>query len=409
MNNNIFMKRNYKTLSDTSSINFNSINPSTTSDESLSRTSTFVDDGANHVLSDTSYTSNLSNKAYKNNLHNQSHMNDLSNKLHINNQLHMTGGSHNPTYMYGGLSNNHLLDNNTLFSETSPFTNYDNDIALSNTSEMSGGTMKYNIDDLFSGKITVNNSGTQNNDFKNIGNLIKWQDLTLYFTQPDTELAWIDNIQKSNSILFGDLPEFIRKTNINNLIPNSADLSTALDRPNFKPLPVVCNIEKASQVADKICKYALYINDPVKRQSLKTDFNVEKRITDGIESSVESDKYAFPIFGSIIFTIKFKSEPKILYLGTIDKNSYNLVIQDKSYDVVIYNVPNEKDCRAIIFNLNLIHVTEVHLRKSDCALGGVKGLAMLKILSTSSTDIRFSNKYANMLVDLYDNGHVKLE
>lgn len=264
-------------------------------------------------------------------------------------------------------------DANPLYSQTSPIINTPNVLDSETSPDMPQTNIKENI-------------GTNKPNFKN---------MTLYFTQPDTEVSWYDRKEQSNSILFGDLADFFGMSNA------------------VKPLPVVCDINKAAEVAQKICKYALYINDPIKRETLIKEFKADKQIFDGLESSVESGKYAFPIFGSVIFALKFIEEPSTINLGTINKNNYKLLTEKSDYDLVFYNVSwddkNTNNCRAVIFNTNKIQVTDIYLKQSECAIGGAKGLAMLKLLNGSSNETRFDTKYIKLLEHLYNNGHVNLK
>ena len=56
-----------------------------------------------------------------------------------------------------------------------------------------------------------------------------------------------------------------------------------------------------------------------------------------------------------------------------------------------------------------LQVTDIYLKTFECAIGGAKALALLKILNTSSQENRFATKYTDLLEYLYKNGHVNLK
>lgn len=211
----------------------------------------------------------------------------------------------------------------------------------------------------------------------------KWKNQNYYFAQIDMDIAWMDKKNDSDTLLFGDLiKHFGKNTKI--------------------PLPVVSDYNKAVDVGHKICKYAYYANDPKKRNIFPGDKYVK--------SSVEKDKYSYPLFGSVIFTMKFKEKPKIVNLGTINKSDYKKIFDYQNSDLVLYTTSWDKKDRAIIFNISKLDITDIDLKTFDCALGGVKGSAMLKILSSSSNENRFSAKYVNLLEKLCtEGGHISVK
>lgn len=301
-----------------------------------------------------------------------------------------------------------MPNRNSLYSQTSPMNTSDNGMMYSQTSPMPHISNKYqysdtssdynmpnkNISQTSDAPINMPNNYFNNNLNDNNYNNFDWKNMTLYFSQIDMDISWMDKKNESNSLLFGDLAEFF-----------------GFGSPK-KPLPVVCDINKAVDVAQKICKYALYINDPIKKNSLIKEYKSEKnKNIEGIESSTEKDKFSYPIFGSVIFALKFTEKPSIINIGNINKDNYNMVTNKSNYDVVLYNASWDQNdsntCRAVIFNMNKIEVTDIYLKQSDCAIGGAKGLALLKILK--DTDSRFNSKYIKLLEYLYNNGQVNLK
>lgn len=209
-----------------------------------------------------------------------------------------------------------------------------------------------------------------------------WRNKNYYFTQLDMDIAWMDNMNDSNTLLFGDLIKYFGK--------------------NSKiPLPVVSSYEKAIEVAEKICKYAYYVNNPKKTELFSGDKYVK--------SSVELNKYSYPIFGSVIFTMKFKEKPKILNIGVTNKSDYQKIFENKDADMIIYTTSWDNKERAVVFNMSKLYITDINLKTSECALGSVKGLAILKILGSSSNENRFKPKYINLLEKLcMEGGHIGL-
>lgn len=213
--------------------------------------------------------------------------------------------------------------------------------------------------------------------------LNNWENQNYYFTQLDMDIAWMDNKNDSNTLLFGDLIKFFGKN-------------------SRVPLPVVSDYEKAVDVAEKICKYAYYVNNPKKTDLFPGDKFVK--------SSVEKNKYSYPIFGSVIFTMRFKEKPNILNIGKIEKSDYQKIFENGDADMIIYTTSWDNKERAVVFNVSKLDITDVNLKTFDCALGSVKGLAMLKILELSSNENRFNSKYINMLEKLcMEGGHINFK
>lgn len=218
----------------------------------------------------------------------------------------------------------------------------------------------------------------------NVTNNVNWRNLTFYFAQIDMDISWFDRMDKSNSLLFGDMMKYF---NI---------------RSSRTPLPVVCDIAKAVDVAEKICKLADISNNPEKPKTININ---------AISSSVEKGKLSYPLFGSVIFALRFKKEPTIKYIGKIGKKDYPRIAKENKTDLVLYdNIDgNEQNkCRAIIFDVSKLEVVDIYLKKFDCAIGGSKALAMLKILATSSNETRFKDKYIKMLQYLNYNPQLNL-
>lgn len=273
-----------------------------------------------------------------------------------------------PTSSMGNTMYNNNTQKNLYFSNTSSEIPKQQMNNLSETSEMTGI-----------------NAINQNN--------FNWKNDVLYFSQIDMDIAWLDKKNDSNPLLFGDLAEFFGMES------------------NKQPLPVVCDFKKAVDVAHKICNFSLFVNDPKQRNEFSSK---EKPLPNVIMSSVEKNKYSYPIFGSIIFALKFKEEPMVIDIGSISQNQYKMINNKSNYDIVFYNSQwNDKNygkCRAVIFNLNKIEITDIYLKTFDCAIGGAKGLALLKILNSSSNEERFQTKYTDLLEYLYKNGgHVNLK
>ena len=295
----------------------------------------------------------------------------------------------NPNMMFSATSNNSIPNNNMMFSATSNNSVPNNNMMFSATSN----DLMPNNNMMLSATSEASPAFQRNVDPRTFvsQNKFDWKKDILYFSQIDMDIAWMDKKNDSNSLLFGDLADFFGVGG------------------NKQPLPVVCDFKKAVDVAHKICKYSFFVNDAKKRDV----FAKEKQIPNVIMSSVEKDKYTYPLFGSVIFGLKFKQEPTIKDLGTIDRSKYNLLSENSTYDIVFYNAQwNEKDhgkTRAVIYNLNKVDITDIYLKCFDCAVGGTKGMAILKILNTSSQESRFSSKYVNLLEYLYKNGHVNLK
>ena len=212
-----------------------------------------------------------------------------------------------------------------------------------------------------------------------------------YFAQVDMDLAWMDNITANSPLLFGDITSILSSKDTNSHIS------------------VVLDFEKAIEVGEKICKYAELIHHPLKQNK----FTSEKILT----SSSEPGKYSYPLFGMVIFGLKFKNTAVIENIGKINKDQYYLIKErlNKNIDVIEYiptwqtdNFTNKK--RAIIFSSAFpkLEITDIYLKESSCALGRIKGSAMLQILETSSNENRFGPKYTNLLRKLLQVGKISL-
>ena len=289
-------------------------------------------------------------------------MSDNGTSPHIPRTIIIEHSATSPDEIYGsqtspsGPTNNNLLYN----SQTSPGNPYVTAGIMSQTSPDQDGK--------------ENNIDRGNYD---------WKNQNYYFTQLDMDIAWMDKKNDSETLLFGNLIKYFGK--------------------NTKiPLPVVTDYSKAVDVAGKICKYAYFANDPKKNELFPGDKFVK--------SSVEKDRCSYPLFGSVIFTMKFKEKPTITNLGIINKSQYNKILDHQNSDLVLYTTEGDRKNRAVIFNTSKLDITDIDLKTFDCALGSVKGLAILKILSTSSNENRFSAKYVDLLKKLCtEGGHIKIK
>lgn len=290
---------------------------------------------------------------------------DFYGKMHTYNQ------KNGKSYMLSETSPDQSNNRPYILSETSPDYQYDRSRIFSETSPDHDGSRSRTLSDT---SIDQNEAKQYMND---------WENKNYYFSQLDMDIAWIDNKNDSNTLLFGDLIKYFGK---------SARV----------PLPVVSDYDKAIDVAEKICRYAYYVNNPKKTDLFPGDKFVK--------SSVEKNKYSYPIFGSVIFTMKFKEKPKILNIGRADKSDYGKIFENKDADMIIYTTNWDNKERAVIFNVSKLDITDINLKTFECALGSVKGLAMLKILGSSSNEDRFKPKYINLLEKLcMEGGHVNLQ
>lgn len=219
-----------------------------------------------------------------------------------------------------------------------------------------------------------------------------WKDATFYFAQIDMDIAWMDKIGGSNSLIFGNIAEFFSGS-------------------DKKPIPVVTDIRKAVKVGKKLCKFAEMVYDPSKRN---VEYKSSQIFPNAIMSSTEQGKYSYPIYGSVVFCLKFMEEPTVADVGGINKDQYNMIKDKGDVDIVLYNAnwskyDSEKK-RAVIFEsgLSKLKVVEVSLHKFSCAIGEGKGSAILKILGTSSEESRFAQKYIDLLEKLNKENSVKI-
>lgn len=278
---------------------------------------------------------------------------------------------------FQNVTNSPTSDENTITNKI----NYNKEnIPLSETSNMNNVEMS-RIYSPTSEEPMYNNKQTD----LPVGNMFdenNWKNLKFYITQIDMDIAWIDYKDQSNSLIFGNIAEFFGYN------------------ANKKPTPVVFDIKKAMHVADKICKLAKIVYNPEKRNMMISKYKTLEKMPEAILSSVEPNKFSYPIFGSVIFCLKFKEKPIIANIGTISKEQYKLLKDKTNFDIVLYKAGwNSKGFgaeRAVIYDLSKVEITEVHLHKCDSALGD-NGYAILKILSTSSQEKRFAAKYIDLL------------
>lgn len=275
------------------------------------------------------------------------------------------------------------IDQNMLYSPTSDDEIIPNPRLLSDTSDMN------NIN-----KNVMYSPTSDDSQLNNVSANFDWKNTPLYFSQIDMDVSWMDKKDQSNSLIFGNVAEFFGFGS------------------EKKPVPVVFDFKKAIHVSKKICKFAELVNNPNKQKSNIVQSISSRGFPNAVMSSVEPGKFSYPIFGSVIFCLKFKEQPVIVDVGTITKENYGS-LNNQNADIVLYNAGWCKQQfemkRALLFNLSKVDVTELHLCKCECALGNIRGHAMLKILNSSSDESRFNKKYIDILCELYKNGNLKVE